>query len=105
MLSGIVAIIIAIFAFIRESKTHPTYDDYEQDIKCLNDTIKSLKEDIKCYKLEVERIEIERDKIRETLKNIIEHNEKTDTELANGDWDTNVRFLTEFLSKEDSVGK
>lgn len=105
MLSGILAIIIAIFAFARESKTPPTYDDYEQDIKCLNDTIKSLKDDIKCYKLEVERIEIEREKIREALNNILEHNEKTDSELANGDWDTNVRFLTEFLSKEDSVGK
>lgn len=102
----IVAIIIAIFALSRSNITPlvPT-KEYEDNIRILSDTIKSLKVDIARYKLEIERIDLERETIKKELERIIRDNEKVDTELANGDWDTNIRFLTDFLSEKDTVGK
>lgn len=102
----IVAIIIAIFALSRPNETPaiPT-KEYENNIRILNDTIKGLKEDIARYKLEIERIDLERETIRKELEQILRDNEKVDTELANGDWDTNIRFLTDFLSEKDTVGE
>lgn len=99
----IVAIIIAIFALSRSSDIYE--DEYEENIRALNDTIKALKEDIAEYKLEIERLDLEREKIRKELELIIRDNEKTDTELANGDWSTNIQFLSDFLSEEDTLGK
>lgn len=100
------AVIIAIFALSRsdsDSAEIPV-QEYEENIRVLNDTIKVLKEDIAKYKMEIERIDLEREKIRKELELIIRDNEKVDTELANGDWDTNIKFLSDFLSEEDTVG-
>lgn len=102
----VLAIIIAIFALSRSKETSfPSTQEYEENIRVLNDTIKVLKEDIAKYKLEIERIDLEREKIKKELELIIRDNEKVDTELANGDWDTNIGFLTDFLSKEDTLGE
>lgn len=97
------AIIIAIFA-LSEPHDVPQVPirDYERNIRELNDTIKTLKEDITKFKLEIERIDIEREELRRKLKQIIEDNERIDTELATGDWDDNIKFLTDFLSEEDN---
>lgn len=100
------AIIIAIFALSRSNSVSPIpTQEYEENIRVLNDTIRSLKEDITKYKLEIERIDLEREKIKKELELIIRDNEKVDTELANGDWDTNIKFLSDFLSEEDTLGK
>lgn len=99
-----VAIIIAIFAMSRTNDSPVIPEEYEENIRALNDTIKVLKEDIAKYKLEIERIDLERRKIREELELIIKDNEKVDTELANGDLDTNIKFLSDFLSKDDTLG-
>ena len=101
-----VEIIIAIFALSRSSSVSsiPTRE-YEENIRVLNDTIRVLKEDIAKYKLEIERIDLEREKIKKELELIIRDNEKVDTELANGDWDTTIKFLSDFLSEEDTLGK
>lgn len=103
----IIAIIIAIFALNRtvpsESPLY-TLEDYERNIKVLNDTIQELRRDIARYETEIDRIELERSKIKKELELIIKDNEKVDTELANGDWDYNIRFLTDYLSEKDSVG-
>lgn len=102
----IVAIIIAIFAPNRSSSVLPIpTKEYEENIRVLNDTIRVLKEDIAKYKLEIERIDLERENIKKELELIIRDNEKVDTELANGDWDTNIKFLSDFLSEEDTLGK
>lgn len=103
---GIGAIIIAIFALSRSNSVSPIpTQEYEENIRVLNDTIRVLKEDIAKYKQEIERIDLEREKIKKELELIVKDNEKVDTELANGDWDTNIRFLSDFLSKEDTLGK
>jgi chromosome segregation ATPase len=100
------AIIIAIFALSRSGESSPIpMEEYEENIRILNDTIKELKDDIAKYKLEIERIDLEREKIKKELELIIKDNEKIDTELSNGDWDTNIEFLSRFLSEEDTLEK
>lgn len=100
------AIIIAIFALNRsDSASSISTKEYEENLRILNDTIRVLKEDIAKYKLEMERIDLERENIKKELKLIIKDNEKIDTELSNGDWDINIEFLSDFLSKEDTLGK
>lgn len=102
-----IAIIIAIFAMNRSVPSeYPLYtpEDYERNIKVLNDTIQELKRDIAIYETEIDRIEFERIKIKKELELIIKDNEKIDNELSNGDWDYNIHFLTDYLSEKDSVG-
>ena len=103
---SVLAILFAIFALSRSESGAPiSVEEYEENIRVLNDTIKSLRDDIAKYKEEIERIDLERESIKKELKLIIKDNEKVDTELANGDWGTNIKFLTDFLSEKDSVGK
>lgn len=100
-----VAIFIAIFAISKSvSRTTPSMA-YKENIRLLNDTINSLRRDIAKYEREIERIDFERETIRKELELIIKDDEKVDTELANGDWDCNICYLTEFLSEEDSLGE
>lgn len=103
---NVLAIIIAIFALNRSNSVSPIpTQEYEENIRVLNDTIRVLKEDIAKYRLEIRRIDLEREKIKKEMELIIRDNEKVDTELANGDWDTNIKFLSDFLSEEDTLGK
>ena len=104
---AVIAIAAAIFSLSKSSSNPPIIDSeiYEDNIRTLNDTIKKLKEDILLYQKEIERIDLEREKIRQQLNQIIKENEDTDIELSNGDWDYNIKFLSDFLSKKDSLGK
>lgn len=104
---AVIAIAVAIFSLSKSSSNPPIIDSeiYEDKIRTLNDTIKELKEDILLYQKEIERIDLEREKIRQQLNQIIKENEDTDIELSNGDWDYNIKFLSDFLSKKDSLGK
>jgi peptidoglycan hydrolase CwlO-like protein len=104
---AVIAISVAIFSLSKSNSNPPIIDSeiYEDNIRTLNDTIKELKEDILLYQKEIERIDLEREKIRQQLNQIIKENEDTDIELSNGDWDYNIKFLSEFLSKKDSLGK
>lgn len=102
----IIAILFAIFALSRTNSISPiSTREYEENIRILSDTIKVLKEDIAKYELEIKRIDLEREKIKKELELITKDNEKVDSELANGDWDTNIEFLSKFLSEKDSLGK
>lgn len=103
---AVITILFAIFALSRSGDTKYIRDSkkYEENIRNLNDTIKSLKGDIAKYQYEINRLDLERVKIRKELELIIRDNEKIDTELANGSWDDNIKFLTDYLSKADSLG-
>lgn len=103
---AVIAILFAIFALDRSGDTKYIQDNkkYKDNIRNLNDTIKSLKGDIAKYQYEINRLDLERVKIRKELELIIRDNEKIDTELANGSWDDNIKFLTDYLSKADSMG-
>ena len=103
---GVMVIIIAIFA--RQYYEPPEYYDeglYKENIQILTDTINELKKDIVRYEQELIRIDKERQKLKEEVKAIINDNDKIDIELSNGDWDYNIKFLSDFLSKKDSLGK
>lgn len=106
LIVAVIAILFAIFALSRSGDTKYIRDNkkYEENIRNLNDTIKSLKGDIAKYQYEINRLDLERVKIRKELELIIRDNEKIDTELANGSWDDNIKFLTDYLSKADSLG-
>lgn len=103
---AVIAILFAIFALSRSGNTEYIQDNkkYEDNIRNLNDTIKSLKGDIAKYQYEINRLDLERVKIRKELELIISDNEKIDAELANGSWDDNIKFLSDYLSKADSLG-
>lgn len=103
---AVIAILFAIFALSRSGDTKYIQDNkkYEENIRNLSDTIKSLKGDIAKYQYEINRLDLERVKIRKEVELIIRDNEKIDTELANGSWDDNIKFLSDYLSKADSLG-
>ncbi len=105
---AVIVVIIAIFAVKEElslKKEGYYSDDYESSLQVLQDTIQKLRKDIAYYEQEIQKIDLEREVLRKELKRIIEDNEKVDTELANGDWDYHIRFLSEYLSEKDSVGE
>lgn len=103
---AVIAILIAIFALGRSEKTDYSKDnkEYEDNIRNLNDTIKGLKGEIAKYQQEINRLDLERVQIKKELEIIIRDNEKVDSKLTNGSWDTNIKFLTDYLSEEDSLG-
>lgn len=71
----------------------------------LNDSIATLRSDLIQYEEEIRKLNLERDRIRSEIKIIFKDNEKINSYIANGGWDYNLRFLTDFLSDEDSVGE
>lgn len=77
--------------------------DYTEQIRVLTDTISKLRKDIETYQDEIDSLSLESEKIKEEIGIIIRSNEETNHMLANGSWDDNIRFFTEFLSKEDST--
>lgn len=101
---GFVAILIVAYALdkYKQHRIEPIYPkkDYTEQIKMLNDTIHGLRKDIEIYKSEIERIDLERANIKKELAKILQDNEKIDTELADGDLDYNIEFLTRYLSKK-----
>lgn len=104
---AICAIIIAIFAWNRPSSLDPSLEnaekEYLENIQMLNDTIQELRKDIAVYESTIDSIQLEREKIRKELEFIIKNNEKIDIELSNGDWDYNIKFLSNYLSEEDNL--
>lgn len=101
---GLVAILVVAYALDkykqhREESMHPK-KDYIEQIKMLTDTIQGLKKDIEVYKLEIKRIDLERANVKKELIKILRDNEKIDTELADGDLDCNIKFLTRYLSEK-----
>lgn len=103
---GFVAILMVAYALdkYQQHREEPIYPkkDYTEQIQMLNDTIQGLKKDIENYKSEIERIDLERENIKKELTKILRDNEKIDTELADGDLDYNIEFLTRYLSEKGS---
>ena len=104
LIIGIILVLAgALYYDVQERRRY--YEEYQHTLRSLNDSISLLKNDMLQYKEEIEKLDLERDSIRKEIKIIIKDNEEIDTRLANGDWDYNIRFLTDFLSSEDSVSE
>lgn len=100
----VIIIIFATFALDNKDSEYETAQkEYKENLRVLNDTIRTLRKDIEEYRKELERIDLERKCIKKELNDILRNNEKIDSCLANGDWSTNVEFLSKFLSEEDSL--
>lgn len=100
---SILAILFAIFVISdKDAKTPSSIEEYEEDIRILSDSVKILKEEIEAYKVEVGRINAERENIKKEMELITRDNEQIDSTLANGDWDDNIKFLSDFLSEKGS---
>lgn len=100
------AIIVGIFVLrVTPQATPVPTKELEEDINALNNTIASLKEDIAKYEVELARLDLVRKQLKEELELIIEENDKMDTELTNGSIDANIKFLSDFLSKDDTLGE
>lgn len=80
-------------------------EQYAENIRVLNDSIQLLKNNIEKYQSDIDSLNLERTKVREVVKTIIQHNEEIDLLIVNGSVDDNVRFLTEFLSKDYGFGE
>lgn len=106
LILGFLAILMVAYALdkYKQHREEPIYPkkDYTEQIQMLNDTIQGLKKDIENYKSEIERIDLERANIKKELTKIIRDNEKIDAELADGDLDYNIEFLTRYLSEKDA---
>mgnify|MGYP000873377719 CR=1 FL=1 len=102
----IVGVILIIFAiFVGKDTTKVDITPYKMDILHLEDSIKELRSNIYHYQSKLDSLQEEREKIHVQIKEILKENEEIDRILVNGDWDANIRFLTEFLSKEDTLGE
>lgn len=102
LVAGIAAILFGAFYYdAQEQKRY--HEEYQHLIMSLNDSISTLREDFAKYQEEISKLDLERENIHNEIEVILKENEKIDTYLANGDWEYNIKFLTEFLSSEDSV--
>lgn len=100
---GVLFVIFASNNFRREPKSENNLREYRKRSKELEDSIKELQANIHEYKVAIKELKQKRTEIHYRIKRILNESKEIDTTLANGDWDTNIRFLTEFLSKEDSL--
>lgn len=101
----VAAICLLVGMYLRPTYNAPTSKVYDRGIKDIEDTIKSLKEVISSYEVEISRLDKERESLRSNVRIILRDNEKIDSSIVNGDWDDNIRFLSDFLSEKDSVRK
>ena len=102
---GVLAILFAIFAYDRTPRTVTVHSkEHLQRVKDLEDSVKMLRNEIQQYQGRLDTLRQERIKIRYQIKEILKENEATDRTLANGDWDTNIRFLTDFFIRKRFCG-
>ena len=104
LIIGIVAVLLCTLYYdVWERRRY--YAEYQHTLQSLTDSISTLRSDLERYEKEIAKLDLERDSIRKEIKVIIKDNEKIDASLVHGGWDYNLRFLTDFLSSEDSVSE
>ena len=101
------AVLIAIFAVIRQRlpQDDTAAEEYKRTMTLLGDTIQDLKADIVLYEARMKDLDEERDSLKHELQLIIKDNEEIDSHLSNGDWEYNIKYLSEYLSEEDPSGQ
>ena len=99
------AVALCTAAYMDAQERRRYFREYKDTMLSLNDSIRELRKDLALYEEEISRLNVERDNIREEIKVIFRDNEKIDTYLSNGDWSSNIKFLADFLSSEDSFSE
>lgn len=98
---ALVSVIFAIFALFDNSQPAQENSAYERELRAMEDTIKSLRRDVSRYKEQITQLDLERTKLKADLIQILKDYEKVDNVLTNGSLDDNVKFLSEYLSKDN----
>lgn len=98
----VLAILFAIFELSKSGYHGISYEEHEKNMQMLSDTIEALRKNITRYEEQVDKIGLERDNLRKEIKRILSDGESVNRGLSAGDWDTNVKFLAEFLSESGS---
>lgn len=87
---------------VTSSSPQITYEEYLEKIKVLNDTIQELKGDVAKFEAEMVLLKGQREVLEQQIEIILKEYEKKDSAIANGDWEYNIRFLSDYLSEVDS---
>lgn len=101
----VVILILLGFLYFQSGENKGRYEEHQRILTSLNDSISLLQNKVTRCQEEISKIDLRREQIHKETKIIIKENEKIDAYLANGDWDYNIRFLTEFLSRKDSISE
>lgn len=102
---AVCALIFIIFvpkSSVTPSSPQITYEEYLEKIKVLNDTIQELKGDVARFEAEMMLLQGQREVLKQQIEIILKEYEKEDSAIANGDWEYNIRFLSDYLSEVDS---
>lgn len=83
-------------------ETPPTKLD-ETELQNLRDTIVELRANIEYYNGEIERLSQEKEKFKNELQQIVKANEAEIKNIIDGDVAYNAKFLSDYLSKSDSM--
>ena len=86
---------------VTSSSPQITYEEYLEKIKVLNDTIQELKGDVAKFEAEMVLLKGQREVLEQQIEIILKEYEKKDSAIANGDWEYNIRFLSDYLSEID----
>lgn len=75
----------------------------ETELQNLRDTITELRANIEYYNGEIERLSQEKEKFKNELQQIVKANEAEIKNIIDGDVVYNTKFLSDYLSKSDSM--
>ena len=87
----------------REKYYRGRIEVYKQQVETLDRKVTSLETSISHYKDSVATLEKARILLEWQLQHIRQENEQTVAHIVSSDTDWNIRFLSEYLSEEDSV--
>ena len=87
---------------VRERQYKESVERYEEIIAHLDSTITFFEGSIETYKDSILLLEETKRALEKRLYNIRKESEKTFAHIISSDTDWNIRFLSEYLSEEDS---
>lgn len=100
----IVSIFIAIFALNRGPKVVISEKLHTEDIRNIEDSIRVIGRKIDSLNWIINTTTVRSVKIEKQLEKLQKYEKETNSNIANGSWDYNIKFLTKYLSEKDSIG-
>lgn len=100
----IVSIFIAIFALNRTQDVKVSKDEHLNEIHNIEDSIRVVSNKIDSIGYIINSTIIGDLNVKKQIEKVNEDEKETDHNIDNGSWDYNIKFLTDYLSKKDSIG-